>query len=277
MNRRRRVAIIRNPNKPEAEATLTSLARVLGQQADVVATGVIADAESLAGTNPDRIIVLGGDGSILAVVRALRDRQVPIAGINFGKLGFLAEFSLDELQQQLDAVLNDPAIVSSRMMIDAAISADGSRIAQSVVANDCVVHAGPPYRMIELSISVDGDHLTRVSGDGLVLATPSGSTAHNMSVGGPIVQPGIRAIILSPISPHSLTHRPLVVVGDSVIEVVACRVNSGTTVVIDGQVSLPLNEGDRLTVRRWPHDFQLVHSPAQPKWHTLTTKLKWGQ
>ena len=131
--------------------------------------------------------------------------------------------------------------------------------------------------MIELAISVDGDHLTNVSGDGLVLATPSGSTAHNMSAGGPIVQPGARGIVLSPINPHSLTHRPLVVPSDASIEVVARRVNPGTTVVIDGQVSLPLGRQDRLTVRRWSHDFQLVRNPAQPKWHTLTQKLGWGQ
>ena len=98
-----------------------------------------------------------------------------------------------------------------------------------------------------------------------------------MSVGGPIVQSETRAIVLSPISPHSLTHRPLVVHGDSTIEVVAREVNEGTTVVIDGQVSLPLRVGDRLTVQRYHHDFQLVHNPAQPKWFTLTTKLKWGQ
>ena len=131
--------------------------------------------------------------------------------------------------------------------------------------------------MIELSILVDEDHLTNVGGDGLVLATPTGSTAHNMSVGGPIVQPVTRAIILSPISPHSLTHRPIVTAGESIIEVVACKVNAGTTVVIDGQVELPLREEDRLVVRRWPHDFQLVHHPGQSRWHTLTQKLGWGR
>ena len=162
-------------------------------------------------------------------------------------------------------------------MIEATIRQNGGQTTHSVAANDCVFHAGAPHRMIELSAAVDGVELTRFSGDGLVLATPSGSTAHNMSVGGPIVQPETCAIVLSPISPHSLTHRPLVVAGDSVIEVKAVRVNPGTTLVIDGQVPMPVGAGDRVTVRRWPHDFQLVQNPAQPKWHTLTTKLKWGQ
>jgi len=277
MSPRPSVIIIRNPDKPEAEATMTSLVAAMGQRARVLATGVLAETESLAEAGPDRIIVLGGDGSILAVGRALGNRQVPMVGVNFGKLGFLAEFSLEDVEVHLDAILTDATIVSRRMMIEATVTRDGARVARSLAVNDCVVHAGPPYRMIELFISVDGDHLTNVSGDGLVLATPSGSTAHNMSVGGPIVQPGTRAIVLSPISPHSLTHRPLVVARDSTIEVLAGQVNKGTTVVIDGQVSLPVQTGDRLTVRRYPHDFQLVHNPGQPRWYTLTQKLGWGQ
>ncbi len=109
------------------------------------------------------------------------------------------------------------------------------------------------------------------------MATPTGSTAHNMSAGGPIVQSEVPAIALTPISPHSLTHRPLVVAGDATVEVTARQVNSGTTAVADGQVSLPLSAGDRLLVRRYPRDFLLVRNPAQPRWHTLTTKLGWGQ
>ena len=277
MSPHRRVAILRNPDKPEAEAILASLVARLNDRAEVAATGLVADAESLAQARPDRIIVLGGDGSILAVARALEHQQVPIVGVNFGKLGFLAEFTLDELFENIDAILDDPAVVSRRMMIEATITRDGATVTRSLAVNDCVVHAGPPYRMIELSISVGTHHLTNVSGDGLVLATPTGSTAHNMSVGGPILQPGTQAIVLSPISPHSLTHRPLIVEAESTIEVTACRVNPGTTVVVDGQVSLPLYVGDRLSVQRSDHYFQLVQNPGQPPWHTLTTKLKWGQ
>lgn len=277
MDPRRRLVIIRNATKPDAEATLATLVKTVTRRAEVVASGVVEDAASLAGARPDRIIVLGGDGSILAVARALGEWQVPIIGVNFGKLGFLAEFSVEDVERSLDAILDDDALVSRRMMIEAVIHANGGRSARAMAVNDCVVHAGPPFRMIELSITVDGDHLTHVSGDGLVLATPSGSTAHNMSVGGPIVQSEIRAIVLTPISPHSLTHRPLVVNGDATIDVVARQVNPGTTMVIDGQVSLPMSAGERLTVRRHPHPFQLVNNPGKPRWDTLTRKLKWGQ
>jgi len=274
---RPRVVVVYNPDKPYVEATKATLMEDLRRRIDVVATGTIAETTRLAESNPDRLIVLGGDGSILAVVRALKERQVPIIGVNFGKLGFLAEFTAEELDKNLALAVGDSAIVSPRMMITAEIAGNGRQAAQSVAVNDCVVQAGPPFRMIELSVSVNRDHLTNISGDGLVLATPNGSTAHNMSVGGPILQPETRAIVLSPISAHSLTHRPLVFAGDSVIEVVACSVNEGTTLVIDGQVSLPVHVGDRITVRRWPADFQLVRNPAQAEWHTLTTKLKWGR
>jgi NAD+ kinase len=277
MSGKPKVLILRNPEKPEAEPQMAALAETVARQGEVVGTGVLADAAALAGTGPDRIIVLGGDGSILAVARALGTHQIPIAGVNLGKLGFLAEFSFPDVNRHLQAILHDSAIVSSRMMLDAAIHSAGGATARLLAVNDCVIQTGPPYRMIDLSIAVDGNPLTDFSGDGLILATPSGSTAHNMSVGGPIVQSEVRAIILTPIAPHSLTHRPLVVAGQSTIEVVARRVSPGTMVVVDGQVPLPLNPGDRLSVRRAECEFQLVHNPDQPPWYTLTTKLKWGQ
>jgi len=179
--------------------------------------------------------------------------------------------------RHLEAILDDPGIVSVRMMLEATIRRADGRQEKSLAVNDCVVHAGPPYRMIELAIAVDGHHLTNFGGDGLVVATPSGSTAHNMSVGGPIVQADVGALIVTPISPHSLTHRPLVVADRSTIEVSARQANQGTTVVVDGQVPLPLAVRDLLVVRRAGANFQLVHNPAQPRWYTLTKKIRWGR
>ena len=274
---RPRVVILRNPAKPDAQAKLASLVERLASCAKVVGTGVIEEAAQLLRERMERILVLGGDGTILAVARELGPRQVPIIGVNFGKLGFLAEFSLEEVTAQLDRVLSDPRLVSRRMMIQASTQRDGATREELIAVNDVVLHGGPPYRMIDLSITVDGDHLTQFSGDGLILATPCGSTAHNMSAGGPIVQSEIRAMIITPISPHSLTHRPLVVSGESRIEVLAQRVNEGTSVVADGQKSIPLQAGDLLVVQRHPHDFQLVHNPAQPRWYTLIKKLRWGR
>jgi len=274
---RPKVIILRNPTKPAAEAKLASLIDCLSQRAEVIATGVVGEPWRSASARPDRVIVLGGDGSILAVVREMGDEQIPVVGVNFGKLGYLAEFSIEDLARNQDAVLSDDSIVSRRMMIDAVVTSNGGEIKRDRAVNDCVVHAGPPYRMIELSISVDDVHLTNASCDGLVISTPSGSTAHNMSIGGPILQSSVNAVVLSPISPHSLTHRPLVVAGESVIEVLVRQANEGTTMVIDGQVSVPLSVGDRVVVGRSAQEFKLVHNPTQTRWYTLTEKLKWGQ
>jgi NAD+ kinase len=274
---RPRVIIIRNPAKPDAEARLATLVDGLRPHAAVVGSGIVADTRTLMKESPDRIVVLGGDGTILATVRELGERQVPIIGVNFGKLGFLAEFSLEEVASFSEAILADPKLVSRRMMIEARIQSGERCVATILAVNDVVLHGGPPYRMIDLSITVDDDHLTQFSGDGLILATPCGSTAHNMSVGGPIVQSEIAAIVITPISPHSLTHRPMVVAGNVRIQVRAQQVNEGTAVVADGQQTLPLRAGDALDVARYPHDFQLIHNPAQPRWYTLTKKLRWGQ
>ena len=185
MNSQPKVAIVRNPSKAEAEAVLASLVASIGRFADVTATGTIAETEELLRTAPDRILVLGGDGSILAVARAMEGRQVPVVGVNFGKLGYLAEYNVDEVNQYLDAILNDPTLISRRMMIQACVLSPDGKVFESVAVNDCVIHAGPPYRMVELLILVDGEQITTVLGDGLVLSTPTGSTAHNMSAGGP--------------------------------------------------------------------------------------------
>lgn len=277
MSNRPRVVILRNPAKTAAEASVESLVECVSQQADVVGTGTIPEADALLAKQPDRVIVLGGDGSILAASRAMGDRQVPIVGVNFGKLGYLAEFSIEELANDLKAVLTDPSIVSHRMMIETVIVRDGTEAHRSLGVNDCVVHAGPFFRMIELAISVDQVHLTEASCDGLVVSTPSGSTAHNLSIGGPIMQSEVNAVVMSPISPHSLTFRPLVVDGGSSIEVLVRQANEGTTLVIDGQVAVPLSVGDRITIGRSMHQFHLVHNPTQTRWYTLTEKLKWGQ
>ncbi len=273
MNERRAI-ILYNPQKARAAAMLDTVVELVGRRARVTGMGTVEQACGLVREPVDRAIVLGGDGSILSVARALGSRQVPIIGVNFGKLGYLAEFGLDELSTYLDAAFDDPSLVSRRMMMQA-WTGEPSQAMPAI--NDCVIHAGPPFRMIQLRMSVDGSLLTETSCDGLVIATPSGSTAHNMSVGGPIIHSSMQAMVLTPISPHSLTHRPLVVDAGSQISVELAAANSGTALVIDGQVTLPLVAGDRVQVSRGPHDFLLVNNPAQTPWSTLVRKLKWGQ
>ena len=225
----------------------------------------------------DRLIVFGGDGTLIGVARSLGAKQLPLVGVNIGKLGFLAEFSPDELKESFERIIRDDTLVTRRIALHVTVRHSEGVRDTSLAINDCVIHAGPPYRIIRLGVSINGEHLTTVGGDGLIVCTPSGSTAHNLSAGGPIVQPRVPAIVLSPMNPHSLTHKPLVVESDSTIEIHASEVNEGSTAIIDGQVTFPLQPGDRITVRRFESDYLLVRNPLYTRWHKLVTKLHWGR
>ena len=234
------------------------------------------DGYDIPPSDADRAIVLGGDGTLLGVARSLGERQVPLIGVNAGKLGFLAEFSVDELKAEFDRALRDDALISARMMLHVEIQRDQQPIASSAAVNDCVIHAGPPFRMITLEVFIDGERLSAMTGDGLIVSTPNGSTAHNLSVGGPIMQSDIAAMILTPLAPHSLTHKPLVVDQTSTFEIRAQAVNEGTTTIVDGQVQYALQAGDRVIVRRFAKNFLLVRNPRYRPWHKLVSKLHWG-
>jgi NAD+ kinase len=273
----RRVFFVANPDKKNSASALSDLKTFAGSRCQVVGSSLANDGDGAAVAAPDRIVVIGGDGTLIGVARSLGDHQVPLIGVNVGKLGFLAEFSVEEIKGHFDRAIVDDALVRSRAVLQMSIQRDGGPARQSLAINDCVIQAGPPFRIIHLAISIDGEHLTNVAGDGLIVCTPCGSTAHNLSAGGPIMQPDVDAIILTPLCPHSLTHKPLVVERESIIEIHAAVVNEGTTAIVDGQVSYPLGPGDKVTVRRFPHDFLLVRNPQYGRWHKLITKLHWGQ
>jgi len=273
----RRVYLLGNPEKKDVGAVLEEVRSFAASRCTVVGAGLDRDGRTALPGRPDRIVVLGGDGTLIGVARTLGEHQVPLIGVNVGKLGFLAEFSLEEIKRHFNQAVFDDSLISRRTVLQVAVRRDGAVKDSSLAINDCVIQAGPPFRIINLGISINGEHLTDVGGDGLIVCTPSGSTAHNLSAGGPIMQPDVDAIILTPLSPHSLTHKPLVVERESVIDIVAGTVNEGTTAIIDGQVSCPLKLGDHVIVRRFPTDFLLVRNPQYPKWHNLMTKLHWGQ
>lgn len=272
-----RVFFFANPDKPDAVAALPVLERFARARCSVVGTHLGVNGPAALDAGADRIIVIGGDGTLISVARSLGRQQVPIIGINVGKLGFLAEFSIDEFMNCFDRVIGDASLISARTALDVTVDPNGEPTAAGLAVNDCVIQAGPPFRPITLGVSISGVHLTEVSGDGLIVSTPSGSTAHNLSAGGPILQQGVAAILLTPLAPHSLTHRPIVVECDSVIEVRTLVANRGTTAIIDGQVLFPLSRGARVTIRRADTRVQVVHNPLYARWHKLVTKLHWGQ
>jgi NAD+ kinase len=225
----------------------------------------------------DFAVIFGGDGSIISAARSLSQNNVPVIGVNLGKLGFLAEFSIDELKQSFDSIINKRAPIEKRMMLGCTVLGDGKEKFRSVAINDVFITAGPPFRMIELKMSVDGQHLGDCVSDGLVICTPTGSTAYNLSAGGPILAGKMEAMVITPICPHSLSFRPIVINADSVVEVFGVRVNKGTTLSIDGQVSLGLSMDDVVRVEREKCDFLIVNNPLRTQWDTLATKLNWAE
>lgn len=273
----RRVFILGNPDKPGVHEALKDVRSFAEAHCEVAGAALGFEGGSAIDAGADLLVVLGGDGTLLAVSRSLGENQIPLVGVNFGKLGYLAEFTVDELKTHFDAILKNGDLISERMILQLRVMRGDKCRFDSLAVNDCVVHAGPPFRLIQMSVNLNGVHLTSFGSDGLIVCTPVGSTAHNLSAGGPILQGAVMGIALTPLCAHSLTLRPLVVEDQAEIEIVIRKANPGTTVLVDGQVSAALSEEDRVVIRRSESTFKLVRNPAYPKWHSLVTKLRWGQ
>lgn len=230
----------------------------------------------------DYAIVFGGDGSIIATSRSVANANVPVIGVNVGKLGFLAEFSVEELEDFFPHLTEGTVVIDKRMMLNCTVfntDKDGKQkeVYCSAAINDVFITSGPPFRMIELRIFVDSQPLAGCVSDGLIISTPTGSTAYNLSAGGPIISPMMNAMVITPICPHSLSFRPIVINANSNIEVQGLRVNQGTTVAIDGQISLGLSSNNIIKITRHTDDFHTVNNPLRNQWDTLATKLSWAE
>jgi NAD+ kinase len=284
-----RLIIVANIAKPDVDPALQRLVPWLTDRAEIVAVETDHHVE-LDHTDTDAIIVLGGDGTLLSVARRLAGRAVPVMGFNFGRLGFLASFTPGELQLRIQQLIDGQLPVGQRMMLDARVvgvdagpidltdRAAVERVSRfaCLALNDAVLTAGPPFRMIELELGTDGDIGVRYFGDGLIVSTPSGSTAYNISAGGPILNPPLEAFCITPLCPHSLSFRPVVLSAGCSIMVVAKRVNAGTTLVCDGQSTTPLHAGDRVVIRKSDQNLLLVENPNARQWRTLAEKLHWA-
>ncbi len=228
----------------------------------------------------DLIVLLGGDGTLIGMARrvARAGADVPIAGVNFGSLGFLTEITLDDLYPSLDALLEGTAPIEERMMLHAKTMRGGTVFTDELVLNDVVITKGPLSRIIELSVCIGADRVMRVRADGLIVATPTGSTAYNLAAGGPIVQPVVDAVLLTPIAPHMLTNRPLVVTGTSAISVEPdMNANDEVFVTFDGQSGHALQADDVVLIERASRPLCLVRSAERSYFDVLRQKLKWGE
>ena len=228
----------------------------------------------------DLIVLLGGDGTLIGMARrvARAGADVPIAGVNFGSLGFLTEITLDDLYPSLEGVLDGTAPIEERMMLHAKVLRGGRCFTDELVLNDVVITKAALSRIIELSVSIGPDRVMQVRADGLIVATPTGSTAYNLAAGGPIVQPVVDALLLTPIAPHMLTNRPLVVTGTSTISVEPnMNGNDEVFVTFDGQSGHALQTEDVVTIERASRPLCLVRSAQRSYFDVLRQKLKWGE
>ena len=228
----------------------------------------------------DLVLVLGGDGTLLGMADRIGEAQsgIPILGVNFGSLGFLTEVTLPEIYPALEMAVGGHAHVEERLMLRSTTRRAGAVFARHIVLNDVVITKGARSRMIDLSVWVGEEFVTRVKADGLIIATPTGSTAYNLAAGGPIVQPTLDALILTPIAPHTLTNRPVVIPATSVIRVQPnMEARDEVFVTFDGQAGFKLEAGDEVTVRRADSSLKLIQPSTRSYFEVLRTKLKWGE
>lgn len=271
---------------PRAHAAVKKMAKWLSAKGRKVfidrQTAAAVGLEGHAGKSlpslVDMIIVLGGDGTLLSAARLVADsrKNVPIFGVNLGSLGFMAEVSLEELYGNLEKALAGRLRSDERMMLTARVIRKGKAIAEHTVLNDAAVTKGTFARMVSLEVSVGDDHLTSVRADGLILATPTGSTAYSLSAGGPIIHPSLHCFVVTPICPHTLSNRPIVIPDNSVVRVKLVSLSEGASLSSDGQVVVPLQQNDIVEVKKAKYRVRLIKHPTKNYYEILRTKLKWG-
>jgi NAD+ kinase len=280
----RSVVLVINRGKPEAAAAAREVRSLIERHGTVVAELDARKTARLPKKLPDLLVVLGGDGTLLSQTRQSAHLDIPLLGVNFGKLGFLAEFDMEALRQQARKIFGSGKLPTrSVSMLQAECWNPGDRRAFSngLALNEAVITAGPPFRMIELSLSHNGIPGPIMRGDGLIIATPVGSTAYTLSAGGPVLAPTVDAIVVTPVAPQSLAFRPLVLSADARLEVGMIRVNesaggTGTALVLDGQEMTPLSAGSRVVVTRHPRRVRFVHNQNTDFLDTLVKKLRWA-
>ncbi|MBI1737620.1 MAG: NAD(+)/NADH kinase [Acidobacteria bacterium] len=224
----------------------------------------------------DMIILLGGDGTLLAAARMMGDSAVPILPVNLGGLGFLTSVTLEELYSVLEEVLAGNHRISERVLLEAEVLRNGQVIERQRALNDAVLNKAALARIIDLELLIDGGYVCSYKADGLIVSTPTGSTAYSLAAGGPIVYPVLDAFIITPICPHSLTNRPLVVPDTMSIEIDFRCGDESVFLTIDGQVGIELKEGDRVAIRKAPTKLRVVRPVKKTYFHILRNKLKWG-
>ena len=228
-------------------------------------------------TDIEMIVVLGGDGTLLSVARQVWNKNIPILGVNLGGLGFLTEITLNELYPVLEKVLRNDFEINEREVLNAGVIRNGKRIVEFIVLNDAVINKGALARIIDLETTINGEYLSTFRSDGLIISTPTGSTAYNLSAGGPIVYPSLHTIIITPICPHTLTIRPIIIPDDVKIRALLKSRDEEVTLTLDGQQGFGLEFEDVVEVGKAEGHILLIKSPYRQYFELLREKLKWGE
>ncbi len=283
------VGVVVKPNHTEAWQTACELSEwlekrgvtVIGKPYSEVGKpdAAVCDVETLQNdkSDADLIIVLGGDGTMISTSRYIGDREVLVLGINYGSLGYLTEFRIEEMFPALEAILGGEFEIDRRVMLHADHWRQGELLATGRVLNDVVINKAAVARIIEIEVTLNGLFVNSFRADGLIISTPTGSTAYNLSAGGPIIYPSMNAVVLTPICPFTLTNRPIVVPDTAEIELRLINENEGVVLTLDGQIGYPMRADDRVRIRKSPTTFNLVLPPNRNYFDVLRNKLKWGR
>ncbi|HST53293.1 MAG TPA: NAD(+)/NADH kinase [Pyrinomonadaceae bacterium] len=288
----RRIGVLVKPNHPEALKTVCRLAEWCAARGLALVGGPRLDRESIEAETGcsvetlehaelvravDLIVVLGGDGTMIASARMVGDAGTPVLGVNFGTLGYIAEFTIENMIASLDSVLAGDYTLDRRLMLAAEVFRGGEKLMHDRVLNDVVISKSALARIIEIETWVDKKFVNLFRADGLIVSTPTGSTAYNLSAGGPVIYPSMNAVVVTPICPHTLSNRPLVVEDTVEFEMILKTSKEEVALTLDGQVGIPLEYEDRVCVRKSRTTFNLVQARTRNYFDVLRNKLKWGR
>ncbi len=285
-DRMKSIGIISKPHHAEAKRVLEELVPWLAERGkavvmDVDTAALVGEATGVEKNRlPDEvamIIVLGGDGTFLSVARLTEGRDVPLLGVNLGGLGFLTEVTQEQVFETLEEIFEGNYGVGERLLLQAHVHRDDERIAEYRALNDVVINKGALARIISLETYVNGAYVNTFAADGIIISTPTGSTAYNLAAGGPILSPELGAIIINPICPHTLTNRPLVLPEDVTVKVILKAEGEDVLLTLDGQVGFALRYDDVVEVRKAPETVKLIEPPRRNYFQVLRTKLRWGE
>lgn len=274
-DQRLRVVVIGAPDRQRVRSELIRLQPAIEQYADIVAVDLEFNHD-FSRSEQDLVIVLGGDGSILQAARQMGVHAAPVLGVNCGRLGFLAALSPDDFLNAWPEVSQRRFQITDHLMLRTSLIRGGEITAEQLALNEAAVLGGPPYQILDIDLYADGMLATRYRCDGLIIATPVGSTAHNLSAGGPILRRHLQAVVISPISAHTLTHRPVVDSADTVLELTVTEPNESTSIVVDGRPLSGLQPGDRVRIQRADTSFQMISLDGHNDYRSLRDKLGWS-